>query len=212
MLGIYHLPDQGKLAAGDDPRMARLRSAWPEWEYRSHPAGGTLLLPKGSGLTLDQCRPPVPCSDGLRWHAPLTLPTLHDLARDEIPQPSARVTLRRTGTVSLPLGVGPVYGSGRRKGQASSAFGILHNDLYNRAHDLERAWTDDDERDVAVMLFLALQSGYHLTEELYEELSPYDADEMKLMMLAIWGSDPKAWASDVRTSPPSPPASSATPG
>lgn len=210
-LGCYFLAGVAPLAAGDDPRMKRLRLAWPSWRYVKH-GYGTLLVPKGTDDALEQCGDAVDCFDGLRWHPPQELPTLHDLARDEMPQPSVRFTLRRFGTVSVPLGIGPVYGSGRRRGQPSSEFGRLTFDLFGRANDRTREWTDADERDVERLLMLALQAGYCLTEELYGELSPYDADETEPLLNVIWGSDPKASASDGRTSPPSPQESSATPG
>lgn len=212
MLGVYHLPKVLRADAKDHPALARLRTAWKAWGYHSHPDGGTLLIPKGSGLTLANCRPAVACADVLRWHAPLTLPTLHDLAREDMPQPSARVELRRCGTVSVPLGVGPVYGAGPRRGEASSAFGQLANSLYQRAIDKDHDWSDAEDRDMERLMFLALQAGYSLTEELFGELAPYDTDEVELILAAIWGRDPKASASDGPTSPPSPQASSTTPG
>lgn len=212
MLGAYHLPDVGKLAVVDDPRFARLCTAWPAWEFRTHPAGGTLIVPQGMATIIDLHGPVIDCADGLRWHPPTTMPTLHDLARDEMPQPAARVTLRRCGLVSVPLGVGPVYGAGPRKGQPSSEFGRLARDLYRRAIDQAHPWTDREDRDTERVCFLALQAGYHLSDELFGELAPYDQDETELLIAAVWGSDPKASASDGTTSPPSPPGSSAIPG
>lgn len=212
MLGAYHLPGVPRAQAGDHPAMARLRKAWKAWEYRTHPAGGTLLVPKGTNARLETCAPAIDCTDGLRWHAPLALPTLHDLARDDMPQPTARIELRRCGTLSIPLGVGPVYGVGPRRGQPSSPYGWLAADLYRRSIDKEHVWTDADDDDVHALVFLALQAGYNLTEELFQELAPYDADELEPLLAAIWGRDPKASASDGRTSPPSPQESSATPG
>ncbi|HEX3134087.1 MAG TPA: hypothetical protein VHX44_10960 [Planctomycetota bacterium] len=199
------------LKAGDDPRMKRLRAAWPVWKYLRNDHG-TLLVPKGTDDALDDCGDPIDCFDGLRWHPPKELPTLQDLAREEMPQPSVRFKLRRFGTVSVPLGVGPVYGSGRKRGQPSSELGRLTFDLFARGQDKAREWTDADERDVERLLMLAFQAGYSLTDELFTELSPYDADEAEPLLNTIWGSDPKALASDGPTSPPSPQASSATPG
>lgn len=212
MLGAYHMVGVAPLAAGQDPRMARLRAACKAWEYRRHPAGGTLLIPKDSGTRLDACVAAVDCFDGLRWHAPAVMPTLHDLAREDMPQPSTRIELRRPGTISVPLGVGPVFGSGPRKGQPSSAMGRLAHDLYARAVDKSHDWTTKDASDTERLIFLAIQAGYSITEELFGELSPYDEDEAELLVAAVWGTDPKALASDGRTSPPSPPVSSATPG
>lgn len=211
MLGAYHLPGLGKLQAGDDPRLGRLRAAWPAWEYRTHPKGGTLLLPKGDTNAVDLVAG-VKCADGLIWHPPATTPTLHDLAREEIPQPSARITLRRVGPVSIPLGVGPVFGAGPKRGQPSSDFGRLAHDLFARARRPADEWTTTDDRDLERMLFLALQSAYHLTDELFGELAPYDLDEVDSLISAIWGRDPKASASDGATSPPSPQESSPNPG
>lgn len=213
MIGAYHMPDRGKLQVVSDPRFQRLLATWPAWEFRTHPAGGSLLLPKGidnSGIDLHA--PVITCDDGLRWHPPATMPTLHDLARDEMPQPATRITLRRIGQVSVPLGVGPVYGAGRRKGQPSSELGRLAHDLYQRAIDKEREWTQREVDDTERVCFLALRAGYHLSEELFGELSPYDTDETELIVAAVWGSDPKASASDGPTSPPSPQGSSAIPG
>lgn len=211
-LGGYHMPGAGKMNAGQDPRMARLRAACKGWEYRSHPDGGVLLIPKGSGLSLADLGAPVDCADGLRWHPPRTLPTLHDLAREEMPQPATTVTLRRCGTVSVPLGVGPVYGSGPKKGRPSSEFGHLAQSLFQRAQDRSHEWDDQDISDTERLIYLALVFGYALTDELWAELAPYDADEAEPILGAIWGVDPKASASDGRTSPPSPQEPSAIPG
>lgn len=212
MLGAYHMPGLAKLQAADDPRMRRLIAAWPVWEYRTHPAGGALAVPKGLTNPIDLAGPVVECPDGLRWHPPTTMPTLHDLAREDMPQPAVRIRLRRMGQVSVPLGVGPVYGAGPRKGQPSSELGRLARDLYHRAIDREHEWSDQDDRDTERVCFLSIQAGYSVTEELFGELAPYDQDELSVMIAAVWGCDPKASASDGTTSPPSPQASSATPG
>lgn len=212
MLGCYHMPNVAPMAAGNDPRMARLRAAFPTWEYRRHPDGGTLIVPKDAGTSLAGCGPAVECHDGLRWHPPIVMPSLHDLARDDMPQPSTRVKLRRCGTISVPLGVGPVYGVGPKRGQPSSTFGRLAFDMFNRTKDADRTWSNEDDNDAERLLMLAIQSGYHLTEELFEEIAPYDQDEAAQILHVIWGNDPKASASDGPTSPPSPRASSRTPG
>lgn len=208
-LGAYHLPTATKTDALDDRRVARLRAAWPSWESRTHPLGGALLVPSGSARgALDLSRPGVPCDDGMNWHPPQVMPTLYDLAREEMPQPSVVIRLRRIGDVSLPLGVGPVYGAGPKRGKPSSPFGLLAFDLFARGNEPDHVWTADDERDVERLLFLAFQQGYSLTEELFAELAPYDLDEINPILQGIWGCDPKASASDGPTSPPSPQGSS----
>lgn len=217
MLGLYRIPDKAQLAASDDPRVARLRAAWPTWDFRRHPEGGTLAVPRGQSPDLRICGPVRTCVDGLFWHPPATLPTLHDLARDEEVKPSVRLRLRRTGTISIPLGVGPCYGAGPKRGQPSSEFGILARRLHHRAEEAEKnkdtdPWNAQDEVEVERLLFLGFRCSYHLTEELFGDICPYDLDEISDVIGVIWGNDPKASKRDGTTSPPSALASSATPG
>lgn len=203
MLGAYFIPDAAPLTASADPRLARLRAAWPKWRYQATP-GGVLAFPLGTDDHLDSCGERVTCADGLGWHAPLTPPAFYDLAREDIPAPSVHVHLRRIGNVSVPLGVGPVFGAGPKRGQPSSEFGKLAFDLHARSSVKDRKWTDEDEADVERLLFLALRHCYHITEEVFNECPPYDADEISPILQAIWGSDPKASASAEPTSPPPP--------
>lgn len=212
MLGLYRIPGQAQMAASDDPRMARLRAAWPAWDFRRHPDGGTLAVPRGSSPDLRACGPVRTYVDGLLWHPPAALPTIQDLARAEEVKPSVRLRLRRAGTVSVPLGVGPVYGAGPKRGQPSSEFGILARDLHQRSTDKDRTWTNEDEADVERLLFLAFRCSYHVTEELFGEVAPYDLDEINELIGVIWGNDPKASQRDGTTSPPSVLVPSATPG
>jgi hypothetical protein len=210
-LGAYHMPDRSPLAASDDPRMRRLRAAWPSWQFRAHPQGGTLCHVKGGPGMVSDYAAARDCGDGMRWLPPQTMPTLYDLAREVQPQPATRVLLRRIGEISIPLGTGPVYGAGPRRGRPSSEFGALASDLYRRSVDTDLPWTDADELDVERLLFLAIRFGYCLTWELFGELAPYDLDEVSEILSAIWGSHPKPLGSDGSTSQQSPPEPSPTP-
>jgi hypothetical protein len=201
MLGAYYFPKISPISTSDDPRMARLRRAWNAWEYIGQD-GGTLVRPKGIGASMHFSAHDT--VDGLQWYPPDQFPSLYDLARADMPQPATRVHLRRIGPVSVPLGIGPVFGAGSKRGQPSSPLGILAAELFTSASDKERAWTTADEKKVEQLLFFALQAGYHLTEELFAELAPYDLDEIPVLLGCIWGNDPKASASDGPTSPPSP--------
>jgi hypothetical protein len=190
--------------------MARLRAAWPSWQFRKHPDGGTLAVPKGGPAALGDYGPPRDCGEGMSWLPPREMPSFYDLAREVEPSPATRVTLRRVGPVSVPLGLGPVFGAGPKRGRPSSEYGLLARDLHQRASDPEHDWGVDDELDVERLLFTALRCGYHLTWELFGELAPYDLDEVGEILGAIWGSHPKPSGSAGSTSPQSPPEPSAT--
>jgi len=206
MLGTYHVTDAGgPMAVHDDPRVARLKAAYPRWAASRAPAGGVYLSPHGQPpqVTVSD---PVICDDGLEWYAPTALPQLYDLARDQIPQPSADVDLRRVGRVSLPLGVGPAYAIGPRRGQPSSEYGQAVEQLWQRHQADSDAWTSDDDDHTERVIWLAAAQCYHLTWELWCALCPYDLDETSLILGAIFGLDPKAERGDGATSQPSPPA------
>lgn len=218
MRGAYHMPDcPGPVAAADDPRVARLRRAG-RWAFAQHPASGCVAYP-AEDERFDPAAhgEPETLADGLVWLPPRVAPSLHDLARASMPQPATTVELRRQGRVSIPLGVGPVYGCGPRRGEPSSEFGELVLAVDQRLsetgehppEDLDedlRRWTAADEARLERLCFLALQAGYELTEELFARIAPYDADEIAVIWEGILGIDPKAAAGATATAPPSPPA------
>ncbi len=210
MLGAYHLPTAGSpVAAMDDQRIARLKAAWPRWRAGRHPSGGCLVAPVGLSeeVRLDPAAYDAdePCADGLVWLPPKVTPTLYDLAREDPPRETATVRLRRVGPVTVPLGLGPCFGLGPRRGQPSSEFGTLAHTLRRRARDTEHVWTDDDEVETERLVFLAFQFGYCVTWEIWCRLAPYDLDEVSPILDGIWGLDPKASRDVGPTSPPSPP-------
>ena len=180
MLGAYLIRGASSaLEASEDPRLPRLRAAWRLWSY-TRTEGGVLCVQAGAPVpqTVDGYGPARPCENGLDWLPPKTLPALYDLAREDPPGESTEVVLRRIGPVTIPLGLGPIYGAGRKRGLPSSEYGRHAADLHRRAVDKAHAWCAADELDTERLLFLALRQGYHLTWEIFGELAPYDLDEV----------------------------------
>ena len=216
MLGAYHIREAGTaVAAMSDPRLRRLKAAWPNWKAGVHPSGGCIVAPAGlPGGSLDVAtydQATESCTDGLIWLPPSEPPTLYDLARDDPPREITVVRLRRVGPVNVPIGLGPMFGLGPKRGQPSSEFGTLAHDLRRRAKDPEHVWDTADELAVERLLFLGLQLSYSLTWEIWCRIAPYDLDEVGVIIDAIWGLDPKALPGVAPTSVPSPPGPSPTP-
>lgn len=216
MIGAYIIPIQAGLRDADrDPRTARLRAAWPRWRF-GRCADGIIAAPFGLGdachLSVSAYGPARTCADGLIWLPPVALPSLYDLAREEIPAEVTEIRLRRLGLASVPLGLGPVYGVGPKRGSPSSEYGALAAALYRIANDKAYVWGDDEEREVERLIFLGFRLCYHLTREIWDELAPYDLDEVGDILQCAWGSHPKASSDGGSSSPPSLPEPSGTPG
>jgi len=213
-LGAYLVDAPATPAVLDDPRLGRLRSAWPAWAVAGTVDGRALVIPAGEGCPVsfdrDDYGEAVEGLDGLLYLPPDPLPELYDLAREDMPQPAARVSLRRVasggpGEISIPLGLGPVYGVGPRQGEPSSTYGRLAWDLWSRVEELP---TDDDGNvqlseelleDMRHLAHQAVEQGYHVTWELWWQLAVYDADELSKITDVIWGADPKAAPGDATT-------------
>lgn len=205
----------------DDPRYKALAAACARW-IRCDTNDGCLICPRLAGDT----PPPQPnmfgkmtlcddAKDGDLYFLPGREEwNLHSLARQSTPA-AAEVTLANGLQISVALATAPAY----RLAMSRTAGGLAGEhvtDFANKAWDLHEKIVIGQQTDLPDEIFIpvifeAIQTCYHITEEAFSHLGAVTSDDIGPIMWAIWGADPKVYGDAVATSPPLPPASPPTP-
>jgi hypothetical protein len=193
-MGIYVTPEGGStVAASDSPLALRIaRQAGFPWTWQRVQGVG-MVATQAPGIFAESMvdyGTPQPVPEGGTYRPPKEPGPLGMLRREHTPGPVAETPLRRAGPTAIPLGLGPIYAIGPKSGLPSSEYGAMAAQLWEQVQ--AGAWTEEDGRKAIQLCCLALMQTHHLTEELLDFLSPFDVDEVSLIIGGIMGNDPKA--------------------
>jgi hypothetical protein len=190
----YWLPDVAPFSARESPAFSSLLFAGP-WQFHGHPAGGSLAVYAGAAATLDQYRAPVEVAPGLYYLEPLTLPHVHDLAREDKGD-GVEVSLACGITLTIPVALIThrqfrVTGSDRI-GDPISEYGRLASRLFDHARTHDGLQLDHPE--LPRLIALAVGQRYRVTPHLLDSLGIIAAEDVDPILCALWVGDPKPQA------------------
>ncbi len=197
----YRLPKADQpIDAAEHASAKRLLPAGP-FQYAAHPQGGTLLTWRdaaGKMAPLHDYAAPRETADGLVYYGPKVLPTVADLVRRGSP-PSIDVELSSGVVVPIALAASSprklvFTPTGASEGDYLTEYARLADDLreqVKRDGDVMRS-----DRLLHRVVLLAFQQSLRVTEELLTDLGWVSTADFLPIVMAAWGTDPKAGGTD----------------
>jgi hypothetical protein len=207
----YWAKDVAFMQAAEHPRFARLRRAWPNladspderWQVQPHPNGGAIVVWPGhqdsSGVALETFGTTRETHDGLVYYPSLEAPTKEDLIRPEQHRPTGTWLQLTSGhelfvalAIATPREMVLRAGGGIAFGKYQNEYGILGHELWEPFCGGQGI--DPTDPRLARLLFLSIQQSYYVTEEMVEDLPWLSSSDIRPMVHAIQGVNPKASA------------------